>query len=1291
MSRARRLLAAALLLAAAPLARPAPAAGRALILYDGEPGRSDGFLSARYSECLLGHFDLDAVTLRPLADCPPREAAAADFLFVVCEEGRAAVPPALLEAIASRRAPIVWLNLQVDELLDLMPGRFPLRPGGETTGRSWRVDYGDHSFAKEDAELQVLVPGHSGCRVAAWAQDAGGRRLPYVVRGSNLWVFADSPFAYAREGGRWLVFADLLHDILGRDHEPARRALLRIEDINPQSDPAAIRRIADYLAAEGVPFQLSLVPIYRDPAAQEEEFLSDKPELVAALRDAVGKGAAIVMHGVSHQYRGASTDDYEFWDPVAGGPIPEASEEWLRRRLEQGIAECRRSGLFPLAWETPHYAAGQREYRLIGGFFDTFFDRPMVADVPDSQMLAPYPYRLAGTGVQVIPENLGYISAAQRARDVAALLQNLERMNAVRDPLAAFFFHPFLPLTDLQALVHGVKSRGWTFAALSDFAVHVRGEGLWITNASGEGSLVLLNQYLHEVILDRRGRVKRESYSDKRLSGSVVRRARLGPGELYAMEAVDLLPTPRRPAWWRRAAGWLAGLFRRPHRQPLVLTRALLLASRTQTEAERNNQRSYASLLQVFGFDTEQRELGKRREFSLAGFDLLIVPEAAANEMMTVERNTVLEFVENGGTLITDGRSELAEKLGVRFLAQALYVSKVRELAMPLPAYAWNPPAVVNPFRADGAQALCLDDASGQPLAVVKGLGRGRALYFGTQLDPFTPFGISRFPYFPYYLKNVLPLSFPVRRANLEFYFDPGLRPLVSWERLVRRWRLSGVKIIYLAAWHFYPRYRFDYDYFISLCHGHGIAVYAWFELPQVSPLFWEEHPEWREKTAAGDDARVGWRYAMNLARPDARRAAGDFLRGLLAGHDWDGVNLAELSFDTDGGLDNPGRFTPLNADVRGEFARLHGVDPLEFFDPASPRHWRRDRAGFERFLDFRCRLTRDLHDFFLGEVERAGRARGRDMEVIVTALDTLRHPRVREQCGIDSRDIVALMKRHRFTLQVEDPASSWVNPPDRYREYLRAYEPLLPDLRRLMFDINVTPRAGSAERGLPSPLAAGSELATTFYHAACASGRVGVYAESTVHPFDMDLLPFVMGGDVTLRREDRGFRVDSRQPFTLLVGAAGMRPLLDGQPWPFYDRSRVYLPSGRRRLTFARPGLLDDPELSPRLSFSGDIFDLTVSGGAFSLRYLSSTPAILGFSRPPERVRLDGRSLDIAAGAESLVLERGAHRLEIYAQSRSRRAIEVVGFLSSNAFLIIGGASLLLLLLLYLLSRRRR
>ncbi|MBN2346029.1 MAG: hypothetical protein JXO51_06530, partial [Candidatus Aminicenantes bacterium] len=823
------------------------------------------------------------------------------------------------------------------------------------------------------------------------------------------------------------------------------------------------------------------------------------------------------------------------------------------------------------------------------------------------------------------------------------------------------------------------------------FPCNVRDDGLWITSAGGTGHVLLVNQYLHELTLDRRGRVKWEVFSPERLSGKIPRRVKLEPGELHVMEALDLPPPAKTGGWWRRTRSWVAGLFRRRLRMPLTLCRTLLLSSRTQTKAQRHNQRSFASLLKIFGFEPQIRELGRQKDFSLEGFDLLVVPQAAANELMTVEQNAVLDFVESGGVLISDGRSELAEKIGFRFLTQALYVARVRELTMPLAPYEWNPPAVLNPIRVEGGQVLCEEESSGHPLAVLKPLGRGRVLFLAAPLDPYTPFGISRFPYFPYYLKSVLGLPFPVRRPNLEFYFDPGLRQNTSLERLARRWQESGVRIIYLAAWHFYAGYKFDYDYFINLCHDHGIAVYAWFEFPQVTPQFWEEHPQWRERTAAGLEGPVGWRYAMNLYNPEALRAASEFFWRLLGSHDWDGVNLAELSYDTDRGMENPARFVPLNADVRREFLRRTGMDPLDFFDGASPRYWKRDRGSFERFLDFRCEMIRDLHEFFLGETARIARSRNRDLDVIVTALDSLLHPRIREWCGVDSRDIIALMARHRFTLQVEDPEESWLNPPERYLDYFHAYQPLVPEAGRLMFDINVTPRPGSRDRHLPSPQPIGSELAMTFYYASRASGRVGIYSEATVHPFDMDLLPFVMGGDVTLVPQGKGFRVDSSQPFTLVLNRSGLVPLLDGQPWPFFEKNQVFLPSGKRLLTFVKAGMLEKRELIPRLAFAGDVKDLTVSGNVFSMRYDSPTPATLSFSRPLEQVRLDGRTLPLQPDKGSLVLPRGAHRLEITTQSPSRHAIEVVGFFSSRSFFILGLSSLLLLLILYGYSRRRR
>jgi len=45
---------------------------------------------------------------------------------------------------------------------------------------------------------------------------------------------------------------------------------------------------------------------------------------------------------------------------------------------------------------------------------------------------------------------------------------------------------------------------------------------------------------------------------------------------------------------------------------------------------------------------------------------------------------------------------------------------------------------------------------------------------------------------------------------------------------------------------------------------------------------------------------------------------------------DWDGINLAELYFESLEGAANPARFTPMNDDVRAAFRAQSGWDPVE-------------------------------------------------------------------------------------------------------------------------------------------------------------------------------------------------------------------------------------------------------------------------------------------------------------------------------------------------------------------------
>ncbi len=75
----------------------------------------------------------------------------------------------------------------------------------------------------------------------------------------------------------------------------------------------------------------------------------------------------------------------------------------------------------------------------------------------------------------------------------------------------------------------------------------------------------------------------------------------------------------------------------------------------------------------------------------------------------------------------------------------------------------------------------------------------------------------------------------------------------------------------------------------------------------------------------------------MNLQNPDCRREVEKEIGRLIREFDWDGVNVAELYFESLEGASNPARFTPMNDDVRAEFEQVGGFDPKLFFDPSSP------------------------------------------------------------------------------------------------------------------------------------------------------------------------------------------------------------------------------------------------------------------------------------------------------------------------------------------------------------------
>ena len=145
-------------------------------------------------------------------------------------------------------------------------------------------------------------------QILATASVAGQALLPWAVTSKHLTYVADMPLGTTSTHDASLALADLLHDLVPKAdsaREQPQRALVRIEDVGPMSNPAELRAIAEALQAEGVPFSFTVYPLYVGPIVdgkQKTVALAERPQVVRAIVDMLDGGATMVSHGYTHQF-----------------------------------------------------------------------------------------------------------------------------------------------------------------------------------------------------------------------------------------------------------------------------------------------------------------------------------------------------------------------------------------------------------------------------------------------------------------------------------------------------------------------------------------------------------------------------------------------------------------------------------------------------------------------------------------------------------------------------------------------------------------------------------------------------------------------------------------------------------------------------------------------------------------------------------------------------------------------------------------------------------------------------
>ncbi|MEO8025875.1 MAG: hypothetical protein ABI823_05360 [Bryobacteraceae bacterium] len=596
------------------------------------------------------------------------------------------------------------------------------------------------------------------------------------------------------------------------------------------------------------------------------------------------------------------------------------------------------------------------------------------------------------------------------------------------------------------------------------------------------------------------------------------------------------------------------------------------------------------------------------------------------------------ERVDRGAILVLEGESPVASSFGFVAGVGRVAVRGVEEVSAPKLEIVWEKAVTIPVFAIpQTARIFARERWQGAPL--VAGFRQGRGAVLWVAASPGAQ-GYERFPYLPQALV-ALGLDPPFRSSRLWAFFDSSYRLRADPEYLAARWRASGIAALQVAAWHYWetePERDAYLAKLIEACHRNLIHVYAWFELPHVSEQFWRDHPEWREKTAIGQDAHLDWRKLMNLTNRDAFMSVADGARSLLRRFDWDGVNLAELYFESLEGAANPARFTPMNADVRREFEEQEHFDPIELFRGASP-----EPARLKAFLDYRAGLARRQQEEWLGVVDGVRRERP-ELDLVLTHVDDRFDTTMREKIGADAARVLPLLADHSFTFLIEDPATIWHLGPKRYPQIAARYAPLTPHGEKLAIDINIVERYQDV---YPTKQQTGTELFQLVREATNAFDRVALYFENSLMPRDLPLLGSAAAGVDRVERSGNKLVISSRHG----VGVPWSGPaLVDGKLWPIRGSGVVWLPAGLHAIDAGA----QDPSLLME-DFGGTIMGAAATATGIQFAYRCDTRALAKLPRRPARIQVDGLpfTLPVSSTLPSgsgfvITLPRGQHLVVI-------------------------------------------
>lgn len=353
----------------------------------------------------------------------------------------------------------------------------------------------------EETETLVEAEGETG-------------KYPFIsVNEENYYIASDKivpPYG--------VYISQILNTVFDQEPLDKTPAYLRLEDVHPLADAAGLMETAEFLKEQEIPYMIAVIPVYTNPETGREYHFNDSPEVLEALKYMQDNGGSVVLHGYTHQFRSTETGEgFEFWDvendmPVYHGPHDEPNNKteeefdtreeyesymaenkafernYIEERLTRGVQELANFGLYPLAFEAPHYTMSQNGYEVTSEYFSTYVGQLQLSDMHWTNMdTTPNISKPAMLhGMTLLPETIGYVQPDDEEA-VEKMMARAETYQIPEGGMIGGFYHPYLGIEGLKELVGEMKTiPDIEWIDLKEMENTVAVENVSITSGGGE-------------------------------------------------------------------------------------------------------------------------------------------------------------------------------------------------------------------------------------------------------------------------------------------------------------------------------------------------------------------------------------------------------------------------------------------------------------------------------------------------------------------------------------------------------------------------------------------------------------------------------------------------------------------------------------------------------------------------------------------------------------------------------------------------------------------------------------